>query len=775
MQVQRRLITYLHMGIVGFDIEGDKLTRVHDLVEQMEEFLFVRVVRIRDLPPNIDYYVEVMVGDLIASTLLFISPEWNQVFAFQKEKISDESVSIFLKDKRLAKSMPEAFLAQVRFSIDDVPTRVPQESSTLAPQWYKLEGPNGRLVRGEIMLCLWMGTQEDESFPNAWCSNATTVSGDDIVYTRSKVYISPTLWYLRVNVIQAQGMELELVGESDLFFVQVDLGGQHLRTKLSKGPNPLWNEDLVFVAQEPFSETLVLSVKKLTPDKKITLGKHWLHLKDVNKRLEEEEVDSKWYNLGRLTDSRWYNNLGRPKIPDNTREVEYVGKINARISLDGAYHVMDEPSEYCSDFRPSSKELWSSSIGVLEVGIQKATALVPMKSGGTRTDAYCVAKYGPKWARTRTVVNSLSPKWNEQHAWEVYDPFTVITIAVFDNNQLDAGSRARGEKDATMGKIRIRLSTLENDKVYALSYPLVGVNPSGVKKMGEIHLAVRFSWSFRCPIKMYEYYMSPLLPLHHHVFPLLPSQLHALRNQPAQIIAQRLSRAEPPLREEVVYYMLDSRSSTWSKRKAVANFNRVMYLVGDFVAFWRWLEDMRNWTKPIATLLFNFVCFVMLFFLPIGILPLLILSFVCVLLKHYFKRPRNPCHTDAILCGANVATPEDLQEELDMFPTQLEGEPLTWRYDRLRIVASNAQKLTSDLATLGEKLQALVTWRDRRATTVFLLFCSVGFLVTVTVPARAIIFIWITYYLRHPRFREIEPSVLVNFISRMPSKQAYML
>ena len=99
-------------------------------------------------------------------------------------------------------------------------------------------------------------------------------------------------------------------------------------------------------------------------------------------------------------------------------------------------------------------------------------------------------------------------------SWKVYDPFIVITIVVFDNNQLDANSRARGEKDATMGKIRIQLSTLENEKVYALSYPLVGVNPSGVKKMGEIHLAVRFTWSFKCPIKMCEYTMFSHCHLH---------------------------------------------------------------------------------------------------------------------------------------------------------------------------------------------------------------------------------------------------------------------
>ncbi|TKY58002.1 QUIRKY protein [Spatholobus suberectus] len=740
MQVQRRL-SYLNMGIAGLAIKEGKLTRRKDLVEQME-FLFVRVVRIRNLPHTLDFYVEIKLGDLKATTLFFASPEWNRVFAFEKDKI-DESVSnvlVLVKDKRLALKMPDVFLGRVQFSLIDVPRRVPQESS-FAPQWYKL-----------MNLFLMLGVHD-----------ATRVSGDAVGYTRSKVYISPTLWYLRVNVIQAQDLDLfRLPSGSSHIFVQVDLGSQRLRTKLSKSPKPLWNEELVFVAQEPFSDTLVLSVEQGTLAERISLGKHVLHLKGVDKRLDDEDVNDRWYNLGRLI------------ITETSREVRFAGKLNARISLDGAYHVMDEPSEFCSDFRPSSKTLWNSSIGVLEVVIQKATDLVAMKSGA-RTDAYCVAKYGSKWVRTRTIVDSLSPKWNEQHTWEVYEPFTVITIAVFDNNQLNANTRAREARDAIMGKIRIRLSTLDNGKVYTHSYPLVGLHPSGVKKMGEIHLAVRFSFSFVSPLKMYQSYMLPLLPRHHHVFPLSPSQLLTLRNQPAHIIAQRLSRAEPPLRKEVVYYMLDFRSSLWSKRKAVANFNRIMSLIGDFVAFWKWLEDIKNWKKPVVTLLFNFVCFLMLFFFPKRILPLVILYLLCVVLKRYLKRPKHPCHTDATLSGAHVATAEDLVEELDRFPTQLGGEPLTRRYDRLRIVATNAQKLINDLATLGEKLQALFTWRDPRATTIFLMFCVVGFLVTVTVPARVVIFIWITYYLRHPRFRDTLPSVPENFIKRMPCKQVSIL
>lgn len=100
----------------------------------------------------------------------------------------------------------------------------------------------------------------------------------------------------------------------------------------------------------------------------------------------------------------------------------------------------------------------------------------------------------------------------------MYDQSTVITIAVFDNNQLDAKSRTRGARDATMGKTRIMLSTLENGKVYTHSYPLISLQPSGVKTMGEIHLAVRFSVSFESPLEMYIPYMLPLFPRHHYDF-----------------------------------------------------------------------------------------------------------------------------------------------------------------------------------------------------------------------------------------------------------------
>lgn len=114
----------------------------------------------------------------------------------------------------------------------------------------------------------------------------------------------------------------------------------------------------------------------------------------------------------------------------------FLGRIHLRLCFDGGYHVMDESSNYISDTRPTARQLWRPPLGVLEVGIHGANNLLPMKTTKDNrgsTDAYCVAKYGLKWIRTRTIFDSFNPRWNEQYTWEVYDPCTVVTIGVFDN------------------------------------------------------------------------------------------------------------------------------------------------------------------------------------------------------------------------------------------------------------------------------------------------------------------------------------------------------
>ncbi|CAN8321451.1 unnamed protein product [Cochlearia groenlandica] len=764
-----------HLG--GDKIAGDKLTTTYDLVEQMQ-YLYARVVKAKDLPPkdltgSCDPYVEVKLGNYKGTTRHFekkSNPEWNQVFAFSKDKLQASFMEASVKDRDFIK---DDLIGRVVFDLNEIPKRVPPDSP-LAPQWYRLEDRKGDKVRGELMLAVWFGTQADESFPEAWHSDSATVSGNDaLANIRSKVYLSPKLWYLRVNVIEAQDLIPSDKGRYPEVYVKVIMGTQALRTRVSqsRSVNPMWNEDLMFVVAEPFEEPLILSVEdRVAPNKDEVLGRCAVPLQYLDKRFDYRPVNSRWFNL----EKHVILESGEKK------EIKFASKIHMRICLEGGYHVLDESTHYSSDLRPTAKQLWKPSIGVLELGILSATGLMPMKAkegGRGGTDAYCVAKYGQKWIRTRTIIDSFTPRWNEQYTWEVFDPCTVVTVGVFDNCHVHGGDKNNhggggGGKDSRIGKVRIRLSTLETDRVYTHSYPLLVLHPNGVKKMGEIHLAVRFTCSSL--LNMMYMYSLPLLPKMHYLHPLTVSQLDNLRHQATQIVSTRLTRAEPPLRKEVVEYMLDVGSHMWSMRRSKANFFRIMGVLSGVIAVGKWFEQICVWKNPITTVLIH-ILFIILVVYPELILPTVFLYLFLIGVWYYRWRPRHPPHMDTRLSHADSAHPDELDEEFDTFPTSRPADIVRMRYDRLRSIAGRIQTVVGDIATQGERFQSLLSWRDPRATALFVLFCLIAAVVLYVTPFQAVSLLIGLYVLRHPRLRYRLPSVPLNFFRRLPARTDCML
>ncbi|VAI24052.1 unnamed protein product [Triticum turgidum subsp. durum] len=67
------------------------------------------------------------------------------------------------------------------------------------------------------------------------------------------------------------------------------------------------------------------------------------------------------------------------------------------------------------------------------------------------------------------------------------------------------------------------------------------------------------------------------------------------------------------------------------------------------------------------------------------------------------------------------------------------------------------------------KLQALVSWRDPRATGMFVLLCVVVAMVLYMVPMKVVAVVAGFYYLRHPMFRDRMPAPVINFFRRLPS------
>ncbi|KAH1238376.1 hypothetical protein AAZX31_08G234800 [Glycine max] len=749
----------------------DKISTTYDLVEQMN-YLYVNVVKARDLPVkditgSLDPYVEVKLGNYKGLTKHLDknqNPVWNQIFAFSKDRLQSNLLEVTVKDKDIVK---DDFVGRVMFDLTEVPLRVPPDSP-LAPQWYILEDKKGQKIHnnGEIMLAVWMGTQADESFPEAWHSDAHNISHSNLANTRSKVYFSPKLYYLRVQVIEAQDLVPSDKGRAPDAIVRVQLGNQMRFTRPSqiRGINPVWNDELMFVAAEPFEDFIIVTVEDKVGSSVEILGREIISVRSVPPRHESSK---------KLPDSRWFN-LHRPSAvgeeETEKKKDKFSSKIHLRVCLEAGYHVLDESTHFSSDLQPSSKHLRKKNIGILELGILSARNLLPMKAReGRTTDAYCVAKYGNKWVRTRTLLDTLSPRWNEQYTWEVHDPCTVITVGVFDNHHINGSSDAR---DQRIGKVRIRLSTLETDRVYTHFYPLLVLQPNGLKKNGELHLAVRFTCT--AWVNMVAQYGRPLLPKMHYVQPIPVRHIDWLRHQAMQIVAARLSRAEPPLRREAVEYMLDVDYHMWSLRRSKANFHRIMSLLKGVTAVCKWFDDICTWRNPITTCLVH-VLFLILVCYPELILPTIFLYLFVIGIWNYRFRPRNPPHMDARLSQAETAHPDELDEEFDTFPTTKPSDIVRMRYDRLRSVAGRVQTVVGDLATQGERAQAILGWRDSRATSIFIIFSLIWAVFIYITPFQVVAILIGLFMLRHPRFRSKMPSVPVNFFKRLPSKSDMLI
>ncbi|XP_010559091.1 PREDICTED: FT-interacting protein 1 [Tarenaya hassleriana] len=750
-----------------------KRASAHDLVEPME-FLFIRVVRARDLPDmditgGLDPYVEVKVGNFKGKTRHFEknqNPEWNEVFAFAKSNLQASVLEVVVMDKDVVE---DDFIGMVRFVLSEVPKQV-ESDSPLAPEWYRLAVENGDQTKGEIMLVVWFGTQADEAFPYAIYSDAFHAIDKSSV--RSKIYHSPRLWYARVTVIEAQ----DLVGLNKTrltnAYVKIQLGNQVVRTRFaqSQNLNPRWNEEFMFVVAEPFEERVIVSVEDhITVNKDESLGRVDIPLDSFDRRADDHPVSSRWFSLEK-------SGLSALNDKEHPRRVRFAARINLNICLEGGYHVLDESTYHSSDFRPTSKQLWKPSMGILELGIIKIEGINPMKMRDEKgtSDAYCVAKYGHKWVRTRTITDCLNPRFNEQYTWEVYEPATVLTIIVLDNNQINGTKNGggRGNKDGKMGKIRIRISTLESGRIYSNLYPLLILKPSGVKKMGEIHLAIRFSCTSM--FQMVFRYWKPLLPKMHYVRPLTVVQQEILRQQAVNLVAARLSRAEPPLRKEVVEYMLDANSHLWSMRKSRANFSRLKSAYLGLLGTGKWFQDICSWRKTAVTVAVH-ILYLVFVCSPEMILPVMFLCLFMLGLWNHRHRPRQPLHMDTQLSLVEFVYPDELDEEFDTIPSSRDPEIIRVRYERLRNIASRAQKVVGDMAAQGERLQALLSWRDPRATSIFMAFCLVASVAVYAVPFKVFVLLAGFYVMRHPRFRRQMPSEPINFFRRLPTKTDCML
>ncbi|KAG0464807.1 hypothetical protein HPP92_018971 [Vanilla planifolia] len=228
----------------------------------------------------------------------------------------------------------------------------------------------------------------------------------------------------------------------------------------------------------------------------------------------------------------------------------------------------------------------------------------------------------------------------------------------------------------------------------------------------------------------------------HYVRPLGAAQQDVLRHTAIRAVVARLARSEPPLVPEVVHYMLDTDAQMWSVRRSKANWFRLVGCLSRVATAARWVH--RGCARGQT---------------------------------HNNGFSARAIGDDGGMAGAGTADNaclyvvglDELDEELDGVPSGRTAEVVRARYERLRALAGRAQALLGDVAAQGERMEALVGWRDPRASGIFMACCLAAAVVLYAVPLRALLLGWGFFYLRHPRFRGDMPATAFNFFRRLPS------
>ncbi|SPT20982.1 unnamed protein product [Triticum aestivum] len=348
-----------------------KMASIYDMVEPMS-YLCVSVVKARDLPTMditgaLDPYVEVKLGNFKSVTRHLeknANPVWRQMFTFSAAHLQSNQLEVIVRHKDVLRA---DFVGRVVFDMSDIPSRLPPDSQ-LAPQWYSLSDAHGERFPhgnslGEIMLAVWIGTQADEAFPEAWHSDAHSLSREGLTNTRSKVYYSPKLIYLKVSVIAAQDLIAADKGRPLApTIAKIQIGNQIRRTRPGQpqgSANPAWNEEFMFVVSEPFEDPLVVTVEeKVVAGRDEPIGRVIIPVASpyVPRNDLVKSVPSKWFTLlRRMTVDEAAADV-TTGIKHREHSKTFTSKIQLRMSLETAYHVLDESTCYISDLHPAAAE-----------------------------------------------------------------------------------------------------------------------------------------------------------------------------------------------------------------------------------------------------------------------------------------------------------------------------------------------------------------------------------------------------------------------------------
>ncbi|KAE8679008.1 putative Isoprenylcysteine carboxyl methyltransferase (ICMT) family [Hibiscus syriacus] len=573
----------------------------------------------------------------------------------------------------------------------------------------------------------------------------------------------------------------------------VDFDGQRRRTKTKfRDLNPVWDEKLEFLVHDIESMASKMLEINLYNDKKTVKGEIGVKVYYVDEEAapvsaetamdeKEETVEEKPPKNEKPEEEKKVEeekpkeeapkeeekpaetmaNKEEPPVETDKDKAE-TRKITELIIND--LEIRSLSGDHNRVGKTIFQEAWQSDSGgmILETRakISLSTKLWYLILTVRSPEIYVKAQLGAQVFKTsRTQIGSA---WNEDLilvAAESFEPFLLVGVEDASNGQVvgevkihvssidrrtDDKTEVKsrwfnlngGENKPYAGRIHVRVCLeggyhVLDEAAHVTSNVRATVKQLAKPPIGSLDVGIREANNL-LPVKTRDVqaYGSPMLPRMHHVSRLGPVQQETLGHTVMRIVTTRLARSEAVF-GKVVQFILDNDTHVWSMRRSKANWFRVVRCLA------RWIDEIRTWTRPTITILVHGLLIAMV------ICPHLMLPTVFFL--------------------------DELDEEFDEFPTTRSPDSVRIRYDRLGAVAVRAQTLMGDVAVQGERLESLFSWRDPRASGIFVVFCLFASLFFYLVPFKLFVLGLGFYCIRHPRFRGDMPSLPINFVWRLPS------
>ncbi|DBA67073.1 TPA: hypothetical protein ACH3X2_001401 [Trebouxia sp. C0005] len=243
---------------------------------------------------------------------------------------------------------------------------------------------------------------------------------------------------------------------------------------------------------------------------------------------------------------------------------------------------------------------------------------------------FCVIKIGPHWGRTTTLMAAPKVAWDWEVHVPLYDPSSVMLLAVCSAQPKVHRARVLtravrsvlAQEDAVLGKLRIRLSTLQPWAEVEARLPMLADRDKGGSKVAYAHVTLKvLHWNQRVLLREY---IKPHFPsdvykynMHHG------NAAHKVAHEHDRTVAIWLEGVNPPISTHIAMGVVDTQRWRFTMSRARTNWRRLQNIRGHVAKYQTAFRSVQRWEHPPASLA-AISCTTLLCFYPHAVLACLL-------------------------------------------------------------------------------------------------------------------------------------------------------